>query len=333
MDVDHSVGRSIEPYAAKAYLLGWLAASPPPRRRRFERGLEAALTYAVANYDNPHVLEATLHIGHLEGVWATIFDRRTSLYDSCMKAVADAWRELVASVDLSSVVRAVRSRAGLAEAKRDETTAQYATTLVLSLLQGLMTTAAWMQLRTAVSHALASGAAEGQADAMALLADRVATTRTFNFDQAFQDAYNDLGTASPMAASVDTWLGQLVNLVAQHTGNNIAQSVADGDNYDETLDDSDAVLTVPDQPTTHYVDYLVHMAITAGILWWYRRQGVAQVYVITAGDEKVCPLCDQYEGNSPYAITDVPDIPAHPRCRCTLWTDDSLPASLIDAYL
>lgn len=323
----------VERCAALSYSIGWRVSGTPHRALRFRQGLDVALKYAERHPDDPYLMEATLHIGHLEGVWATIFDRRTKLYDDSMAAITDAWRQLVASVDLSSVVRAVRGRSGLTEAKRDEATAQYATTLVLSLLQGLMVTTKWMQLRAAVSHALAAGTAEGQADAMALLADKVATTSTFDFDQAYQDAYNDLGTASPIAASVDTWLGQFINLVAQHTGNVIAQSVADGDSYDENLDDADTAFTAPDQPTTHYVDYVVHMAITAGILWWYRRYGVAEVYVITAGDERVCPQCDQYEGNSPYAITDVPDIPAHTRCRCTLWTDDSLPASLIDAYL
>lgn len=41
------------------------------------------------------------------------------------------------------------------------------------------------------------------------------------------------------------------------------------------------------------------------------------VEVATAGDEDVCPECEDIEGNNPYSIDEARSlIPAHPRCRC-----------------
>lgn len=322
----------IASYARTAYAQGW-AASGGPLTEKVQAGCVAAIHYAIEHADDPDVLEATLHLGHLEGVWAAIFQRRTDLYATTTGAVVDAWHALVSSVDLSSVVQAVRHQAGLREAKRDETVAQYATTLILALLQSLMFKKEWLALKQAVEDAIRAGTAEGEASAMALLADATGGTN-FNFDQAFQDAYQDLGQSSPMAASVDTWLGQLMNLIAWQTGNQLADDAADGDDEEDMTDGATDILTNPGKSTSHFMDYLVHIAITAGILWWYKRHGVQNVWWITAGDERVCPQCDQLEADSPFAINDMPTMPpAHPLCRCTLYTEDDLSAALVDAYL
>lgn len=322
----------IEPYAAAAYIEGWVA-SRGPMTDRVRAGYYAAIAHAVEHADEPDVLEATLKLGSLEGVWAQIYDRRQKLYDNSIAAVMDAWRALVASVDVQALVRAVRHQARVTEAKADPTTTQYATTLVLTLLQGLMLSAAWLKLRSAVEQALNAGSAEGQADAMALLAGQIGQSPGFDFDAAFADAVNQFGALTPMAASVDAWLGQLLNLVASQTGNAIAQSIADGDTEDQTELDGATTLATPTRSVTHFVDYAVHLAITAGILWWLRSNGASRVWFITAGDQVVCPQCDEAEANSPYELADVPQPPLHPNCRCSLYTDDQLPASLVDAYL
>jgi hypothetical protein len=41
------------------------------------------------------------------------------------------------------------------------------------------------------------------------------------------------------------------------------------------------------------------------------------VSIVTAGDDKVCPVCEEISQNGPYPITQARGlIPAHPRCRC-----------------
>jgi hypothetical protein len=44
-----------------------------------------------------------------------------------------------------------------------------------------------------------------------------------------------------------------------------------------------------------------------------------RVNVLTAGDDRVCPICEDLEGGGPYDLdTALSLIPAHPNCRCAL---------------
>lgn len=322
----------IVPYARTAYATGW-AASGGPLTGRVKDRCEAAIRYAIDHADDPYVLEATLQLGSLEGVWAAIFARRTQLYADNVAKVMDAWKAVVSSVDVATVVRTVRQQAGLAEAKKDKTTAAFATTLILIQLSSLMLRSNWLTLRAAVEDALASGSAEGQADAMALLADQIGATG-FDFDKAFADAKAQLGSGNPLLASVDNWLGQLVNEVATAAGGALAQAIADEEDpsaLDGALED---YLDNPDGPMNYVLDNMTHLAISAGILWWFQRNGVyANIWFITAGDQKVCNQCDDAEVGSPYAISEVPAPPLHPNCRCSLYTDESMSVDLIDSYV
>ena len=84
----------------------------------------------------------------------------------------------------------------------------------------------------------------------------------------------------------------------------------------------------------YVLDTMTHLAISAGILWWFQRNGVyANIWFITAGDMKVCAQCDDAEVGSPYAISEVPAPPLHPNCRCSLYTDESMSVDLIDSYV
>ena len=51
-------------------------------------------------------------------------------------------------------------------------------------------------------------------------------------------------------------------------------------------------------------------------LYKYEAEGVEQVRFIVEHDNRVCPICRQYE-NKIYDIKNAPRIPVHPQCRCT----------------
>jgi hypothetical protein len=322
----------IAPYARTAYAMGW-AASGGPLTNRVKERCEKAVRFAVDHADDPHVLEATLQLGSLEGVWATIFDRRTQLYADNVAKVTGAWKTVVSSVDVATVVRTVRQQAGVTEAKKDKTTAAFAASLILIQLTTLMLHSNWLTLRAAVEDALASGSAEGQTDAMALLADQMGRTG-FNFDKAFADAKTKLGAGNPLLASVDNWLGQLMSEVATAAGGALAQAVADDEDPSALEDALGDYLDDPEGPMNYVLDSMTHLAISAGILWWLQRNGVySNIWFITAGDQKVCNQCDDAEVGSPYAISEVPAPPLHPNCRCSLFTDESMSVDLIDSYV
>lgn len=48
----------------------------------------------------------------------------------------------------------------------------------------------------------------------------------------------------------------------------------------------------------------------------YRETGVGEVEVLTAEDDKVCPLCDAAEADGAHPVGSAPLVPLHPRCRC-----------------
>lgn len=318
-------------YAKTAYATGW-AASGGPMTDRVRAGCVAAIQFAVEHADDPDVIEATLKLGSLEGVWALIYERRAKLFQDGISSVADSWSIFTKGLNVNSIVSAVRNQAGLTEAiKLDKTTAEYAAAIILSLLMDLMTQADWITLRNAVVNALNSGLAEGQVGAMALLADRIGATG-FNFDKAFADA--KLAYANnPYLSSVNNWLSSLMQMVAKLAGKKAAQSIANGDSSEDMENAISEALRNPGDAIQYIIDQLIHLGISAGILWWLRSNGAANIWFITAGDDRVCAQCDDAEANSPYYISDLPTPPLHSSCRCSIYTDDPLSGDLIASYI
>ncbi len=57
-----------------------------------------------------------------------------------------------------------------------------------------------------------------------------------------------------------------------------------------------------------------------GRIHLYKDMKVEEVVWYTALDERVCPVCGPLNGQE-YILNQLPPIPAHPNCRCTLITD------------
>ena len=52
-----------------------------------------------------------------------------------------------------------------------------------------------------------------------------------------------------------------------------------------------------------------------GRMKFYNTVGVTKVEWMAVGDERMCPVCQELDGKI-YPIDKVPNIPAHPHCRC-----------------
>ena len=59
-------------------------------------------------------------------------------------------------------------------------------------------------------------------------------------------------------------------------------------------------------------------AVNTGTLQSYANYGVEMVEIITARDDLVCEICEEYDEENPHSLSDAQDLlPAHPNCRCS----------------
>ena len=130
---------------------------------------------ALEHADDPSVLEATLHIGKLEGTWARFFARREYTIEQGAADIRDAWTTLTKGIDVKPVVRGLRAEAGhpLETDPQTEVTAGHAAS---TLLAGIYAHDKHHHLADAVQAALRAGMAEGKARTLALKAEQAGYT-------------------------------------------------------------------------------------------------------------------------------------------------------------
>lgn len=320
---------SIAEKAREAYAEGW-ARTGGPMTERVRAGCIAAVQMACEHWQEPGVVEATLKLGSLEGTWALVYQRRDELIAKQVALVQSAWRDVTATLDAPALVREVRAALGLAEAVDPgalQRAKQAARDAALRLLAWLPATAAWQRLRDAMRNALRSGRAEGAAGAIAL-AGEAAGRVGIDFDLAFQHAYDALANLGQLWADADGWLGRMVGRAADELGRALGDLAANGAGYDEMLAAASGILDGADGDAVAFVtDWALSTGLGRGALDLYASEGVAYASWITAGDGRVCPICQDNEDNSPYLVADFPSLPGHARCRCSATADWTLPAS------
>lgn len=313
---DAPLAHPIESFARKAFAAGW-AASGGPMTDRVRAGCTAAVALAVERAEDPRILEVTLDLGKLEGMWAKLFARREQLTAQHAKSVTKAWRAAVTRELLAAAVRAVLRRHAPRESSdptRDDVAA--ATAAVAAVLASLPNRPEWTTLRQAMRDALAAGRAEGAAGAATIAADQ-AGDEPPDWDTAFQDAYDALDTDHTLWAEADGWLKRLLDRASFDLGRALADQEADGAAADNMVDAADSELDGEDVPSVDFTtDWALGTAFAAGALAWYRQQGEVLISWVTAGGPNVCQTCIGNESGSPYPIEDFPLMPAHPNCRC-----------------
>jgi hypothetical protein len=332
--------------ARKAYAIGW-ARSGGPMTDRVRAGCTSAVSLAIEHANRPGVLEATLDLGHLEGVWADLYARRDDVEVGNRATIGKAWAAYVANLDLDRLARGRARRIGVvAEADghgggfglddgpgRDELAA-----IVVAALQNLDHghPEEWTALRTAFRDAIAAGRAEGATGAVALAAREhtIAATLRLDFGVAFDDAYRALEHVAGLWSEGDGWIQTMFGYAASDIGRSLAALTRDEASYDDIRD---VVARHLDDPDARAVDIAVNQltgrALTQGALDLYAQAGVGQVDVLTAGDGRVDQPCEDAEAGSPYRLGAVPALPLHPYCRCSVAARDPLPADLYTRYL
>jgi 2'-5' RNA ligase len=316
----------MEAPAREAFAAGW-AASQGPMTERVRAASVAAVQTAVEHADDPRILEVTIDLGKLEGMWALLFQRREEQQAKHVPIVAAAWRELIDRDAVAAMVDRFRQYAGLAEADHDNPNIRVEALAAAKAMLNAIAAAAgagWDALRTALRNAIAAGRAEGMVNAVAIAAER-ASRIGLDWNIAFDDAYRSLERLDEIWADTGGWLGRTIDRAAADLGRVLAQGAEDGASRDEMIDAAMDVLTSSDADAVAFVvDWAMTTAADQGALDLYRSEGALRADWISAGDGRVCVTCIDNEAGNPWPLTDFPIMPSHPVCRCVPAAEVSL---------
>jgi hypothetical protein len=312
--------------ARAAFATGW-AASGGPLTERVKTAATVAQHLALARADDPGVLEATMRLGALEGMWAAIYARRDVLYARHDKAVRAAWHDyLAAELDVPALVAAVRRAVGVAEATSDDTEQHRdreasVIAIVLAALTTLFGRACGPQyqaLLAAIERAVRDGVAEGTAGGIAIAAQQAGVS-AIDFDAAFRDAATAAAGDQQYQGHALGWLGQMVGAVSRDLGRRLHRLAGDGATSTQMADETRSSGTGRHVAAVALLtDWALGHAFTLGALAVYGALSVATVEWVTVGGSKVCSACLSLESGGPYAVFGAPQPPRHPSCRCQL---------------
>ena len=321
--------------ALEAFTTGWVLSGAPLSERYPPRAV-AAITTALDYAGDPGVLEVTLDLGHLEGIWATIYARRDALIRKHTKRVMAAWNAIVRDLDTRQLVSRFRSAIYL-PAETTNPHGQFwrdtAIATALAWLRQIYTASGFGDLVAAITDAIRSGMAEGEAGALALAASRQGKTG-FGIAAAFKTAYKRLGGSFTIGSKAQDAVTRIIDGAGSDAGRKLASLAADGASAGDMNSAAEDVVSGPGvQSVSIWLDWAMYAAIGTAALDLYGSANAQTVKWITAGDRYVCASCETNEADSPFPVDDVPPYPGHPRCRCYLDSDDpGLSAQLMAYY-
>lgn len=324
--------REFPELARAAYARGW-AGSGGPMTERVMLGSAVAVALACENCTDPDILETTLKLGSLEGTWAAIYDRRERLYAKHIAQVSQAYRALVAGLDVKTAIERLQRALPHAEADTPPPVNHAAVAAAAgSQAARLLHTAVedtsapeYTATTGAISAGLLDAQAEGVAGGVAVLAQQTGHVGV-DFDLAFADAHAALAHLDDHWQDATGWLGKVVNGNATDLGMAWARVAIDGGSYEEYRIAAKEVL---DGEDIRAVDTLIDLALgqsfSRGALALYVREGVNTVEFVTAGGGQVCPICQNAEAGNPWSPIEVPHPALHPYCRCNVTpTNDAI---------
>ncbi len=335
-------GHPLAPVAAEAFAIGYATTRAPitPRARAAHA---AAVAEALANDDDPDIIDATLRLGHLEGTQALTDRRREELAAERIAAIMAAWNKTTSGLNARRLVSQLRHELLLQDdpgpgddqpgddphrAWRRET----AITAARGLLRGVWNSPAFPALLAAVTDAIRAAKAEGRAGALAQAAARQGH-HGFDLAAAAAAAYDQLDGDPGLDGDAHDAITRMIDGAGTDLGGRLAALAYTGASYQDMLTAAWGLITGDQiRAVTAYTDLALWTGIGAGILDLYQSLSVEDVWWQTGGPNP-CPVCKANADNSPYQPDSVPAFPPHPHCRCGLSTRTSLPTHLFAAFL
>jgi 2'-5' RNA ligase len=318
---DLPLAHPIEAFAREAFAAGW-ASTGGPLTNRVHTACAIAVDLAAEHAEDPGILEATLDLGRLEGMWAQLFQRREDLIKQYTASVTAAWRNLIRPRLFRDGLLNLRAELGLTEAEADPKASKTAATAAaVAILAALPLTPGWAALEQSIRDALAAGRAEGIVSAVAIAAHQ-AKRDGLDWGKGFASAYQQLGRLDALWTDAALWQQRLLQRATDDLAALLAAKAAAGAGFDDMLDGASELLDSDEVEACDFTtDWAMTSAMGAGALALYQLQGALVLYWITAGDGLVCASCQDNEDNSPFALDAAPSCPDHPRCRCQTSAD------------
>lgn len=320
-------------YVRAAFALGYASAGPWAWPADTLHASFTAVAAEVARlHDDTTLIEATIHLGRLEGVHKAVFNRRLHLIGTAVDQIVTAWAKAAAAVDVGGMVRRVRQQAGLVEAAEPvppDVSASDVATIAASFLASMPDSEDWSDLGDDLGDVLRQSYAEGQAGAVALSGGV-----SIDFDLMVSHVLDALPD-HPDWAEPDEWLSQALDGTASDLGRLLSKLIGDGASYEDMVGQASELVGLGNRAVRYSVDYALGQAMSLGARDLYAAEGVAQVAFVTAGDSRVDEMCEEAEARGPYALNDAPIPPLHGFCRCALiaqdWASTGL-QNLLDTY-
>lgn len=266
----------------------------------------------------------TVDLNNLTGVWEPFFTRRLGLHADAIETMRDLWLGL--RPDWSRLVDDARKSAGLAY----ETVAPVDPEVLATLTAMVSKVVKDADMAAALALNIANAEAEGWTGGLALAAD-AGGALTFDWDLAFTHAHDALRNLDQIHAVALSTSKSIGDSTLTDLGRVLANQLDAGATYadmiqalDSAWDDANAL--------AYWVDVAMSAGLSQGALDLYTSEGVKSYDWVTAGDQRVCAICEGNEESNPWPA-DSPEVPpAHGRCRCVITANESLPASVWAPY-
>jgi 2'-5' RNA ligase len=259
--------------------------------------------------------EATLILGQLDGVWAVVFDRRDKKIARHTRKILAAWKDCAATLDIRHLVRDYRHWAGLAADLAVAVATADLAAFTAGWLRAILTRPGYQDLADAVADAVRVAMAEGEAAALALAAAQ-AGHEGFAIAAAYRDAYKALAALAGLDELAADWAERMITGAGTDVARRLAKLAAEGAAEREMVAQAERVLLRECRSPRFYAGEAMHTGFAHGAIALYQAEGVPELSWVTAGDTRVCSICDGYEADSPFLIGEFPEMPAHGGCRC-----------------
>ncbi|MCW2900939.1 MAG: hypothetical protein JWO67_3204 [Streptosporangiaceae bacterium] len=295
--------------ARLAYAQGW-ALSGGPMTDRVRAGCVAAMGLAETHTgDDESLIEVTLHLGQLEGNWATVFADREKVHEEHGPAITNAYRALMAAaLDIPAEVARFRRELETSPRQPGEDPAELYRTL-----------AGVASVR--IAHAAAAPAEPAYQLAVQTIGDGIAAAETAGRAAAQLIAGRTAEATrsdSDHNAVAAVALGQMVNGTATDIEDDLVDLAGSGATADEMQaaieDDTSGER---DRSSVAYGDLALGQSFGQGMVATMVVLGLRKVNFVTAGT-RVCSTCEDYEAQNPWALLEVPVPAIHPHCACVL---------------